>query len=194
MVSSKRRSSFGRRNQKMTDEKIMVKGVFINSTLDEIQKKGSEKEIESLKEKIGSLKLSPFKSYPVFIQKEAERALCQILYGHDDENANFEFGKKSFRSFAESNIGKVMLALFGKDSKALVCNIERLYNTVTSGIEIEVKELEEKKYSVRFYNDPYDLRGTEGVLAGGLEYLGIDANVKFINHGKNDHEFILKWA
>src|SRR3989339_270527 len=49
-------------------------------------------------------------------------------------------------------------------------------------------------YPVFYYNDPYPLGGTEGVLYGGLEMLKLkNIDIKFIDHGNQDHEFIMSW-
>ena len=87
-----------------------------------------------------------------------------------------------------------MISLFGKDPYKMIPNIQRLYDTVTGGIKIETKKLGEKKYGIRFFNDPYDLGGTEGVLLGGLEYLNLNkGRLEFIDHENQDHEFIMSW-
>ena len=177
----------------MDSAEILVKGIFINPTIADIKTKGSKKDIIELHQTISEEKLSNFKSYPVQYQIEAEKILCQILFGSYNEAAYFQFGKRSLDYFVNSNIGKVMVSLFGKDPEKLVFNIQRLFNTVTSGIEIEVKKLEDHKFSVHFFNDPYPLRGTEGVLFAGLEFTGVKGKVEFINHGNQDHEFILSW-
>lgn len=183
-----------KKEYKETRSPITVKGIFIIPTIEDLKKKATEAELKRLAEVIPSLKLSPFKSYPIEYQLESEKILCRIIYGDYDYEAYVKFGKRSFNNFVSSNIGKVMISLFGKDPHKMIQNIQRLYNTVTSGIKIETKRLAEKKYSVRFFNDPYDLGGTEGVLLGGLEFMNLNkGKLEFINHGEKDHEFILSW-
>ncbi|KKP70093.1 hypothetical protein A2X44_00015 [candidate division CPR3 bacterium GWF2_35_18] len=177
-----------------TESNITVKGIFIIPTIDEIKKRASEKEIAMLSKLIPNLKVSPFVSYPVLYQNESEKILCRILYGNYNYDAYLKFGRRSFNSFANSNIGKVMMSLFGNSPQKIIMNTQRLFDTVTKGIKIETKKISENKYSTRYYNDPYPLGGTEGVLYGGLEMLKLkNIDIKFIDHGNQDHEFIMSW-
>ena len=170
---------------------ITVKGIFINPTIERILNEGSTEQIAKLKDKLPELKLSPFKNYPVFYQIESENILCEMLFGSYNREAYFRFGQNSFLSFANSSIGKIMMSLYGKDPDKIVPNVQKLFDTVTTGIHIETTKLAEKKYSIRYYNDPYPLRGIEGVLAGGLKFIGVPFDLEFIDHLKNDHEFII---
>lgn len=177
----------------MTNKEITVNGIFLVPIIEEIKEKGSEKELAELSEKIGTLNLSRFKSYPVQYQVEAEKVLCNLLYGKYDKSAYIKFGTKSFERFATSNIGKVMLNLFGNDPAQLIVNVQRLYATVTTGIDITTTEIEVNKYSLHFSNDPYPIGGTEGLIRGFMNYSQVEYELEFIDHGEHDHEYILSW-
>ena len=136
-----------------TESNITVKGIFIIPTIDEIKKRASEKEIAMLSKLIPNLKVSPFVSYPVLYQNESEKILCRILYGNYNYDAYLKFGRRSFNSFANSNIGKVMMSLFGNSPQKIIMNTQRLFDTVTKGIKIETKKISEnKKNQEIFFN------------------------------------------
>lgn len=180
-------------NQIPNSDEIFIKGFFINPIIAEIEAKGNSKDKEELRKIVKVDKLNPLESYPVRFQVDAERILCNIRYGNYSPDAYFEFGKKSFERFVNGPLGQIAEVMVGKNPEYMIMHVKKLYDLIGSGSNIVSTKLGEKKYSVRFFNDPYALRGFEGVLACGIEFLQLKGKVTFIDHQNQDHEYILEW-
>ena len=127
------------------------------------------------------------------INDRLNRAAAIVLFGKDNPETQYKIGKLTFNVYTHSFIGKTMFSLLGNRIKEAVLSSKKIYNTVTSGLDIETKELGDKKVSIRVRNDPFPLRYREGIFAAAMEYFGLDSNVQAIKHYHEDHEYILEW-
>ena len=174
-------------------KEVLIKGLFIKPIIKEILEKGSPEQIKELEEKIGKLDFSSILNYPIRIQVEAEIILSKILYGKFDAEEAYKLGKDYFDFYLETKFGKTMSTLFRKNPDSILTNLQGIYGMIYTNLDVDIKKLGDKEYSVRIYNDPYPVRGMEGLLAGGLEYALSSSAIRFIRHGDQDHEFIISW-
>lgn len=174
-----------------------VKGVFILQTLKMLRDRLDRAAFAAFEKDVGvefkTLNMSYFKDYPITLQNRVEEAAARALWGRDDDAIFFEFGKLSFETLASSAIGRTLLALVGRNPKKMALSAGRLVNAVTSGLEFEVHEVNDRQVSFRFRNNPYRPPGWQGVLDAAIHHTGATPNIRIVQHGGRDTEYLIEW-
>lgn len=177
---------------------VMVKGFIIARTLELIKEHLDAESFAALENELGvslrRLKVTFFNDYPVALQFAVEERASQILWHESYDSAAYRIGRLNFTSFRESTFGRTAMAMVGKDPKKLVRGTVRLIAAVTSGLVIDVTEKGEKEFSVRFRNAPHRPMAWKGTIDAALESTGIAPDVRIVNHGVNNNEFVITWS
>ena len=140
-----------------------------------------------------SVKLAFFKAHPVSVQNKLEDNIAKALWNRTDDQAFHQFGKMNFDTFATSTIGKATIAMTGRNPRRFMKASIRLMSTVMTGMKIEITDLGERKFSFRFFNNPYRPLGWQGIIDAAMEHCGVTHTVRTILHGGEDTEYIIQW-
>lgn len=176
---------------------VTIKGFIVARLLDLVRDRLSEEEFAELEKDLGveykTLKMAYFKDYPVELQLKTEERVAEILWDRSDDGAFYKFGRMNFETFASSAIGRTTLALVGGDAKRLIKASIRLISTVMGGIKIDVEDRGPREISFRFRNNPYRPLGWQGVIDAAIEHAGETPQVKIVNRGPGDTEYLVSW-
>lgn len=170
-----------------------VKGVFLKSLVETVRAKKGNEGVKQLEKEFGSLDFSAFQNYPLTEQARLNKAASIVLFGSHTPEAEYEFGRLSFKTYADSIIGKTMFSLIGDDPLKVASALPKILNMVTSGLDIEVKAVGPIKVSLRMKNLPFHIKHYEGCCAAAAEHFGHTAVIESKVWGKNDYEYIVEW-
>ena len=171
-----------------------IKGVFLKSLVDLVKKKKGQEGIEALEKAYGSdLKFHSVQNYPMETEIKLIRAAMTVVYGKYEEDLEWEFGKLTFTTYADSLIGKTMFSLLGKEFRKIALNADRVINTVTGNLIIEVEDLAINKVRVRIGNCPHHIGHFGGVFMGAIESFGYKPKVETEVLGEGDYNYFLEW-
>jgi uncharacterized protein (TIGR02265 family) len=175
--------------------KKLLKGMFFNEIIEQVEDKLSKKAVIKLQEEFGEpLDFSNFKDYPVEKHLKLLNIASLMLFGEDKNNAYFQMGRLSWKTFAESMVGKTVIALYAHDAKKATLAISKLWGTITNFGIRETEDLGERLVKISVKEDPRPPEYIEGVLAGAIEYFHSQPDITTTVLGVENYEFRLAWS
>lgn len=172
----------------------ITKGIFLKAVVKYVSDAKGEAGIKLLEQNIGqSLQFSSIKSYPVSLLTKLHHEAAKIIYGKLDDEAMFKLGKLSVSTYTNSLLGKTMFSLLGNNFRTIAMSAAKMYKSVTSGIEVETKELQENKIKITIRNDPFEISYSEGLFTTITKQFGFTPTIISKKLNDTDNEFILEW-
>jgi len=172
-------------------DKNQVPGYFLLEDVNFVRKEKGPFGITKLKKifpEIDIDKISPFRKYPLKHELALLKAAAIIIYGDDSPTSWAKLGRHDFETMANSNLGKVLISLFGKDVVKLIKNASRFFHFFAPFITFSYQELDKHHAIFTIENDLYpreyylgyflalrDFIGSHGIItvkdAGGRKYI-----------------------
>ena len=169
------------------------KGIWLNIYLDIIEREKGKDAIKPIEGKYGTTKFSGFKNYPAEVVSDMTKITCEILFGEENEETLYELGKLSFLDFAETQIGKITLRLYGDNTLSLLKNIVPLVKSVTD-LDVIPEEMNEEKLILNFKDSTYSAEFYHGMVTAAAEKLNVPIkNIKIEKKDPHNYSFIIYW-
>jgi len=176
---------------------VTTKGFLIARHLQAAKDSLTEDEFKAIEDELGvtlkQMRIGSFKDFPAELQLAVEERLAPILWNGSYADTAYDSGKLNYKAYAASAVGRTTLLLIGSDPRKMIKATVRLITLVMSGLEIGVEEVDEKKFSLRFRNNPFPPQAWHGAFDGALEATGITPRTKIIEHSPKDVEFLISW-
>ncbi|KKP69821.1 hypothetical protein A2X44_05110 [candidate division CPR3 bacterium GWF2_35_18] len=170
-----------------------VKGIFLKGLVEVVRKLKGPDGVNKLKEEFGDLGFAGFKDYPMQVQADLNKISSKIIYGSYCPEAEYEFGRLSFKTYTDSLIGRTMFSLIGSSPIKVAKALPKILGTVTSGLKITVEEINSLKAKIRMQNIPFHIKHYEGACVAAAEHFGYKAKVTSKLIGKDDFEYTVEW-
>jgi len=171
----------------------MIKGFFLKTLIKVVKKKKGQEGLKILREKMGDINFSAFKSYPMTIVDTLGKAACEIIFGEWTDQKEIEFGKLSLTEWMNSSLGKTMMAFVGNDPMKISFAAPRIVNTMSSGMDVNVEKLADNKVKITIKNIPLHVNHYIGVFEAIIIYFGYKPNVTATILAPRYFEYIVEW-
>lgn len=170
---------------------VSAKGMFHAQLQDELEREGFARGPDELAEK----KYGAYRDYPMHELMRIELFAIEKLYpGVPSRAALRSLGRSAYRTFAESLVGRVIFGALGNNPAAIVKVASKGYRRTMShgrGKSVFSDDTHAIVHLEDIYNfpDSYQI----GVMEGGLDYLGYDAEVRLSVRSPTEVFVRLEW-
>jgi len=173
----------------------LLKGMFFQEIVDQVHGQKGEKALCELERQFGKpLTFSNFKGYPLEDHLRLLELSSKIIFKDKDrKEAIFEMGKLSWLTFAQSMVGKTVLALYAKDLRKTALSIAKLWGMITNFGVRECQDLGERKVKIIIKEDPRPPEYIVGVLSGAVEFFKAVPKIETKVFSSEHCEFIVSW-
>lgn len=172
---------------------VTIKGIFLKNLVDLVNQKKGDPGIKQLEKMVGDIHYSAIKNYPVETEIKLYHATENIIFGMNNSETREKIGMLTFEIYAHSFIGKTMFSLLGGDIKKAAYSLQKVLNTVTTGMEIRMEDLGPNKVKVIMSNNPYEIEHYKGVYMGALEFFEKEGTVEAIESSPHNYEYLVSW-
>lgn len=169
-----------------------IQGLFFLSDLDLIKReKGPEglAKVQQIVPEIDLDKISPIKKYSLETEIKLLKAIAIVLYGDDSVSSWQKLGEHEMETVQNSTLGKVLLALIGKDFKNLIKNSKRLFDVFAPFVTYSAKVIDDKNAIVTMEHVPYPKEYYLGTFYAFIKMINTTGKVEVDDQGNGKHVY-----
>jgi uncharacterized protein (TIGR02265 family) len=170
-----------------------VKGVFLKSLVDVVKKQKGPNGLERLRNEYGQIDFRGFSDYPLKDQARLNKIASKIIFGSYSPQAEYEFGRLSFKTYLDTIIGRTMFALIGADPLKIAKALPKILGAVMTGVTILIEEVGPLKVKITMQNIPFHIRHYEGACAAAAEHFGYKAKILSTLLPNQDFQYLVEW-
>lgn len=173
-----------------------IPGYFFIENVKFVEKEKGPEGVNKLKKLVPQFdftKISPLRKYTQQEELDVLNAVAEIVYGDNSPSSWEKLGRHDFETIFNSNLGRILFTLFGKDLANLVKNATKIFTLFNTTAKIKYENLKEDRATMIVENDPYPKEYYFGLFKAVAGYTNkpLDISVKELREGV--HVYEIKW-
>jgi len=186
----------------MAEEKIpTIKGVFVNSHIEQLRNEHGEEMVEKLRRNYGNpLEFSSTQDVPIRKEVEILETIVDLIGSShlEPKERSLEAGRLHFRNFSDTSFAKILFSTVPKTPegfKKLLLNSDYIVNNIFKNTEFESAAVGDKKLKVTMGKNDYPMEHFQGLLQEWAKHFGLEeSNVKASENTEGYYEYIITYS
>src|SRR3990167_5855393 len=161
-----------------------IKGVFVNTHINQVRKKKGEECVKLLEKLYGkSIHFGYLEDVPIQEEIEIIKLCLHIISDKKIPEKDFEFeaGRFHFRNFTESPLGKLVFSYIPKNFKQIILHSKNLARHIFKNTNVSILDTGENSLVIKMENNNYPIEHFKGLFFEWMVFYGIHGQVNAKN-------------